>query len=112
MVLVLDRAKAKSEDQIQSAMEKAAEIVAEGKRQAQELYRKAKADGENQEALNKLKGSIRQDTERKLREMEKKANDRQALEHAALKRSRRRRSVAMGESMKSDFQPQHPAHTQ
>ena len=100
MVLVLDRAKQKSEETITSAKEKAAEIIANGKKEAQELYRNAKANAENQEALNKLKGSVRADTERKLKEMEKKANDRQALEQAAMKRSRRRRSVAMGESLK------------
>ena len=103
MVLVLDRAKQKSEAQIQSAKEKAKEIVEQGKKEAQEIYRKAKADSENQEALNKLRGSVRMDTEKKLKEMERKAADKQALEDAAKKRSRRRRSVAMGEKLQSDF---------
>ena len=103
MVLVLDRAKQKSEQQIQAAQEKAQEIVAEGKKKAHALFAKAKANGENQEALNKLKGSVRMDTEKKLQEMEKKRNDKARLEEAAKKRNRRRRSVALGEEFQSEF---------
>ena len=103
MVLVLDRAKQKSEQQIAAAMEKAKEIVADGKKRAHEIYAKAKADGENQEALNKLKGSVRMDMEQKLKAMEKKQADKERLEAAAKKRNRRKRSVAMGKDLQSKF---------
>ena len=103
MVLVLDRAKQKSEQQIAAAMEKAKDIVADGKKRAHEIYAKAKADGENQEALNKLKGSVRMDMEQKLKAMEKKQADKERLEAAAKKRNRRKRSVAMGKDLQSKF---------
>lgn len=95
MVLVLDRAKQKAKMLIEDAQEKRAAILEQAQAEAKRIVEVGKQTAENAEALANLKGSVRAETEKKLRRMEKARADKQRLEAAALKRSRRKRSIAL-----------------